>query len=277
MATLPTALIWLASYPKSGNTWMRVLLANLLAGGDRPKDINDLSEDETLISRWRFCDDLLVEPDTLDPAEQARLRATQATFTARRLTSTFLCKTHDRFDPAVLGAPAARALYLIRDPRDVAVSLSHHAGLSTDDAIGQMLDPAARSHGAMQLRYPLGDWAGHVTTWTTQTDMPLAVVRYEDLRADTPAALSRVVGALSGAATPDEIGRAVAHSSLDELQRQEASRGFRERLPGQKRFFRTGRVGEWRDVLTPAQTTRIEAVCAPVMKLWGYAPFHPGE
>lgn len=275
VAILPPGLIWLASYPKSGNTWMRVLLANLLAGSDQPKDINNLSEEDPLISRWRFCDDMLVEPETLDLPELARLRGLQTRFVAGQLGSAFPCKTHDRFDPA-LGAPARHALYMIRDPRDVAVSLSHHAGTSVDGAIAQMLDPTAHSHGAMQLRYPLGDWADHVAGWTTQTDVPVEVVRYEDLHGDTPATLSRVIDALSGTATPDDISRAVAHSSLDELQRQEASHGFRERLPGQKRFFRTGRIGEWRDVLTPVQIGKIEAACAPVMERWGYAPFHPG-
>jgi aryl sulfotransferase len=69
-----------------------------------------------------------------------------------------------------------------------------------------------------------------------------------------------------------EIRRAVVNSSLDELQRQEASKGFRESRPGQKRFFRAGRIGEWREVLTPTQVRTIEERCGDVMAAWGYKP-----
>lgn len=250
---------------------MRVLFANLLAGSEQPRNINKLSDDETLISRWRFCDEMLVEPDTLYPTELSVLRAMQGAFVARHLETAFICKTHDRFNPKVTGVPARHILYLVRDPRDVAISLSHHAGISIDRAIEQMLDPTCHSDGPMQLRYALGDWATHVTGWTEQKEVPVEIVRYEDLRSDTGAEFARIVHSLAGSASPAEIGRAVAHSSLKELQRQEAAYGFRESLPHQERFFRAGQIGEWHDVLTANQIRRIETACAPVMEQWGYA------
>ncbi|KRB88765.1 hypothetical protein ASE22_20320 [Sphingomonas sp. Root720] len=251
---------------------MRVLLANLLAGADRPRDINNLSAEESLVGRWRFCDDMLVDPDLLDAGELARLRRAQHDFVASRLTAPFICKTHDRFDGSVLGGGARRSLYLIRDPRDVAISLSHHSSIPLDHAIGQMTDAACHADGPMQLRYPLGDWAGHVEGWSGQDAGSTRVVRYEDLRHHTAATLSSVIVFLGGEATDAEIRRAVAHSALEELQRQEAARGFRESRPGQDRFFRSGRVGEWRDVMTPAQVEALEERFLPVMKRWGYGP-----
>lgn len=274
MATLPAGLIWLASYPKSGNTWMRVLLANLLSGSDQPCNINQLPEEELLISRWRFCDDLLVEPETLYPAELAALRAMQGAFVARNLQKPFVCKTHDKYQPEITGLPASRSLYIVRDPRDVAISLSHHASISIDEAIGQMLDPTCHSNGPMQLRYALGDWASHVTGWTAQKDVPVEVIRYEDLRRDTRAEFALIVRSLGGTATSAEIDCAIGHSSLGEMQRQEATYGFRESLPHQERFFRSGQTGEWRQVLDADQICRIEDAFAPVMKQWGYSTLH---
>lgn len=275
MAMLPPGLIWLASYPKSGNTWLRILFANLLAGGDQPRHINNLTEEETLLSRWRFGDDVLAEPDTLYPSELASLRAVQGAFVARSLRSAFVCKTHDSFDPEIAGSFAKAALYIIRDPRDVAISLSHHAGITIDCAITRMLDPACQSEGVMQLRYKMGDWASHVAGWTTQTGIPLEVVRYEDLREDPVKEFTRIFAGLAGLASPAEIARAVGHSSLEELQRQESTAGFREKSPGQLRFFRTGQIGEWRNLLTTAQVRKIESACAPVMERWGYATLRP--
>ena len=118
--------------------WMAVVLV-LLAGSEQPCNINRLSEEELLISRWRFCDELLVEADSLYPKELADLRAMQGAFVARRLATPFICKTHDRFDTEVTGLPGSRSLYLVRDPRDVAISLSHHAGISIDAAIARKI------------------------------------------------------------------------------------------------------------------------------------------
>ncbi|MFY8094288.1 MAG: sulfotransferase domain-containing protein [Niveispirillum sp.] len=276
MAFFPPGLVWLASYPKSGNTWMRVLLANLMATGQEPADINNLPEKDMLVGRWRFGDDMLVDADLLDRQELERMRPIHCDFVAASLTAPFFCKTHDRFHgqagaPA-LGTGARGAIYLVRDPRDVAVSLCHHASLSLDDAIACMSDPLFCSGGDLQVSYLLGDWANHVSGWTGQRLVRTKAVRYEDLCRDTAATLRDIVTFLEGEATMAEIHRAVAHSSLDALQRQEAARGFRESRPGQKRFFRSGRVGEWQETLTPFQARSIEQRFAPVMARWGYGP-----
>lgn len=253
---------------------MRILFANLLSGSDQPRNINNLFEEELLISRWRFCDELLVEPETLYPEELANLRAIQGAFVARHLATPFICKTHDKYHPDVTGLQASRSLYLVRDPRDVAISLAHHLGISIDEAIGQMLDPTCHSNGPMQLRYALGDWASHVSGWTEQTDIPVEVVRYENLRRDTHAELAKVIGLLGGTASSAEVDRTIGHSSLRELQRQEATFGFRESLPHQERFFREGQIEEWRQVLNADQVARIEIAFAPVMRQWGYSILH---
>lgn len=276
MASAPPGLVWLASYPKSGNTWMRVLLANLLAGRENPADINRLSEEESVIGRWRFADDMLVDADQLNWREIERLRPIHVDFVADKTDKPVFCKTHDRFHGRsgwpVLGTRARAALYLVRDPRDVAVSLVHHIGRPMDRTIALMTDRSHLSGGGVYAEYLLGDWAGHVSGWAGQDDIPTKVVRYEDLRADTVATLTDIAAFLGLEASAEEIRRAVAHSSLGELQRQEAEKGFRERLRQQERFFRSGRVGEWREVLNPVQRRVLESEFAEVMTRWGYAP-----
>ncbi|MFN6934911.1 MAG: sulfotransferase domain-containing protein [Tsuneonella sp.] len=275
MAKIAPGLIWLASYPKSGNTWMRILLANLLSGAARPADINNLSEPENLTSRWRFADDMLVDSDLLDETELTAMRPAHCDFVAEECTTAFFCKTHDRFwlshDQPTLGTMARKALYILRDPRDVAVSLSHHASLSIDGAIAQMMDPATRSSGTVQLPYRVGDWAGHVTGWTQQRVIETMIVRYESMHADTVGTLRAIVDFLGGDATEQALRQAVTNSSFQELQRQESRKGFRESRPGQQRFFRAGRAGGWRDVLTDRQAGVIEETFGAVMAANGYA------
>lgn len=275
MTDIPTGLIWLASYPKSGNTWMRILIANLLSGQDRPADINNLSEPETLAGRWRFADDMLVEPDLLGREELEDLRALHCDFAAQDRKQAFFCKTHDRFwrrpGEPTLGSAARGALYIVRDPRDVAVSLSHHASLSVDAAIAQMTDPSAHSAGPLLLPYVVGDWGAHVTGWTQQRLINTKVVRYEAMHGDTAGTLGDILEFLGGRASEADILRAVNHSRLEELQRQEASKGFRESRPGQKRFFRSGKVGAWREVLSVTQVRLLEDHFGEVMVANGYA------
>lgn len=161
---------------------------------------------------------------------------------------------------------------MVRDPRDVAISMRHHSGMSLDATITAMHDAEFYLSSRLQLRSRVGDWGGHVSEWTGQTFVRTKLVRYEDLRADTVGALKDIVGFLGGRATHEEIRRAASYSSLDELQQQEATKGFRERLAGQDRFFRSGRVGEWREVLTASQVRAIEDRFAPVMAQLGYHP-----
>jgi hypothetical protein len=274
VAAFPGGLVWLASYPKSGNTWMRILLANLLSARDEPADINNLSEPQTLMGRWRFADDMLVDPDLLDSRELGVMRPIHCDFAAQDLSHPFFCKTHDQFwspeGELTLGASARRVLYIIRDPRDVAISFSYHAGLSIDDTITQMVDRNASSTGRAVLPCFMGDWGTHVVGWASQPLIPVMVVRYESMHANTVSCLRSIVDFLGGQADEMEIRRAVAHGSFDELQRQEARKGFREARPGQERFFRTGQAGGWREVLKPHQLRRIEDHFADIMTAYGY-------
>lgn len=274
MVEIPAGLIWLASYPKSGNTWMRILLANLLSGTAQPVDINKLSEPETLIGRWRFADDMLIDADLLSEAELAVMRPMQCDFVARTCNTPFFCKTHDRFwvSPGrpTLGTMARKALYIVRDPRDVAVSLSHHASLSIDGAIAQMMDTSTRSSGSAQLIYRVGNWAEHVAGWTEQRVTEAMVVRYEALHADTIGVLRAILDFIGGTADDAAIRQAVTNSSFSELQRQETRSGFSESQPGQQRFFRAGKAGGWRDVLTQGQARAIEDCFGAVMAAHGY-------
>ena len=113
-----------------------------------------------------------------------------------------------------------------------------------------------------------------MASWLEQTDIPVLLVRYEDMQADAAAVLRRVLDFAGRPATEDEIRRAVAYASFDELRRQEDDRGFREapRPWSGGTFFRRGEAGAWRDELTAEQVARIEAAHAGMMRRLGYEP-----
>lgn len=278
--------IWLSSYPKSGNTWMRLLLDNALSASDAPADINAMSlPSRSLLKRAEIEALTLIDTTLLDPAETDRLRSVIGPAVmreARDLGQDLFVKLHDAYrrladGTPVLGRDAARAaLYLLRDPRDVAVSLSHHNGKPIATTIETLVSAQSRMGGRrgggdVQLAQTLLDWSGHVRSWTEQRDVPVKVIRYEDLRADTSGVLTATLDFLGIAAGPDAVNRAVAHTDLAELQQQERRSGFVERnLTSSAPFFRSGKIGAWREVLTEEQARTIEAAHGEVMRQFGY-------
>jgi aryl sulfotransferase len=291
-----TRTIWLASYPKSGNTWFRMLVANLSAKDDKPVDINDLPERGGIASARAPFDHLLLidsgllthdEIDALRPRvyeELARGAEDDEYDAPADLPPVRFVKAHDAYtltakgEPLLAGARGADgAIVIVRDPRDVAPSLANHNRSSIDEAIAFMNNPQAgfcvktgRLHN--QLRQQLPGWSGHVASWLEQPDIPVHLIRYEDMQADTIGTLRRGLEFAGRAASDEEIRRAVACADFAELQKQESERGFREAprpQPGGQ-FFRRGVAGAWRDELNDEQVACIETAHAPMMRRLGY-------
>jgi hypothetical protein len=290
-----TRRIWLASYPKSGNTWLRMQIANLAAKDDQPVGINDASGSSGIASSRGSFDRLLLidsglltydEADCLRPRVYEELaRGADDDERDPRETPPAVCfiKVHDTYMLTPLGEPllagargADGAIVIVRDPRDVAPSLASHRNTSIDEAIAFMNDRDAKfsantTRQDSQLRQKLPGWSGHVASWLDQTDIPVHLVRYEDLQIDTAAVLRRALQFAGQAATDDEIRRAVQFADFARLRQQEEEKGFREAPPqAGARFFRRGEAGGWRDELTPDQAARIVAAHGVVMRRLGY-------
>lgn len=291
--------IWLASYPKCGNTWFRMVVRNLCAQDGATQDINTPAPGGTDIasSRTRFDQLTLIDSGLLTHEEIDELRpgvhrawaeeSAEAPAARRGPAAppvTFI-KTHDAYTltrsglPLLAGAAAADgAILIVRDPRDVACSLANHLRASIDRAIRLMNDPQGHFCGDTdrqhrQLRQQLADWSGFIAGWLRQTDLPVHCLRYEDMHTDPVGSLARALDFAGHPATRSEIGLAVERARFSTLRAQEDQHGFFEspRLEPGGRFFRRGLAGGWRDELTPEQAARIEAAHAPMMARFGYA------
>lgn len=274
-----TKVVWLASYPKSGNTWLRLLLASCLNGG-RSVDINAIPVGSGLgFDRAAFDERLGVAAADLADDDVLALKADALRAEVADIEPPLFLKTHD----ARLQLPGGEwtvppditrgAIYLVRDPRDVAPSLAGHLGYELDRAIDFMARPGrmAQTRRALppQLPQVWSDWSGSVESWLTPAPFPVFVVRYEQLRAAPEEMLTDILRA-AGLPVPCQVIRdAVASTALDKLRAQEAAEGFREahRSPS---FFGAGRVGGWKDLLNPSQVARIEADHGAMMRRLGY-------
>jgi hypothetical protein len=283
--------IWLASYPKSGNTWFRILNANLGMDVETPADINNLPERGGIASARGPFDHLVLidsgllthdEIDCLRPRVYEELaKGAEDDIDSPTGPGVRLVKVHDAYtlspwgEPLLGGAKAAHGtIVIVRDPRDVAPSLAHHNHVTIDQAITLMNNPDGCYCGSSkaqptQLRQRLRDWSGHVGSWLDQTDIPVHLVRYEDLRANPVPHLLAAMTFAGKATTIEAIERAVRLSDIGRLQAQEQEKGFRESSRG-RAFFRRGKAGGWREELNAEQVERLEAAHGPMMKRLGY-------
>jgi aryl sulfotransferase len=273
-----SGIVWLASYPKSGNTWLRVLLTNYLKDASEPADINTLLGGPIAGARRHFDDWVGVEGSALDPNVVDRLRPEVYRCLARDADETLFMKVHDAWARVDTGEPMFPAdvtlgvVYIIRNPLDLAASCAHHWGTSIMAAVETLCDGRDGSPTEYQLRQRLGSWSQHVGSWLDDSGAPLHVVRYEDLSIDPCGFFGGVVKFCGLGYDEDLVKKAVAFSSFGELQRQEASAGFGERstaAPG--RFFRRGETGSWRDELPDHLAERLTSAHHETMQRFGYA------
>jgi hypothetical protein len=164
------------------------------------------------------------------------------------------------------------AIYILRDPRDVAISYSRHLDRPIDETIAIMADVEAATGGTDEKVYErLSSWSAHVHFWTRRPHPELHVMRYEDMVAAPRQAFGGLIRFLGGDPPEDRLERAVRFSDFAVLQAQERARGFIEQ-PARSSgpFFRSGQVGQWQAVLTRAQAARIERDHGEVMRRFGY-------
>lgn len=261
-------IIWLASYPKSGNTWFRVFLNNLFRNTDVPVNINELEGTSIASARSVFDNNMGFEAADLTADEIDRLRPELYLHLADNATERLFIKIHDAYayvaedTPLIPKEATAGAFYLIRNPLDVAVSFAHHNGLDYDASISRMADEAFaccqrtdRLHD--QLRQRLLSWSCHVLSWVDCAPFPVCLVRYEDMKLQSLETFTRAVRFAGLGHGLEQIERAIGFSSFDVVQRAEEAEGFRENSPSSSRFFRRGRIGSWREELTEMQVQRI--------------------
>lgn len=274
-------IYWLASYPKSGNTWMRVLLTNYLRDTDTPADINTLDGGPIASGRQVFDDNVGVEASDLTQDEIERYRPLVYDKISAEATDPLFLKVHDAYTktgegiPLIPKAATAGVLYLVRNPLDVSVSFAHHSATPVDKTIMRMGDPnfafvdnPKRLHN--QLRQRLLSWSGHVSSWVNESDLPVLVVRYEDLVANTIAKFTEVIRFCGLDDDPERIAKAVEFSNFKSLQSQEEENGFGEKMPMAKSFFRSGVADSWIDELNIDLVHQVIADHAAVMTQLNY-------
>jgi hypothetical protein len=236
--------VFVVSFPRSGNTWLRFLLHEILTGTSAGFD----NVSQTI-------------PDVGLHRRVPRLLPTGGR----------LIKTHEPYRREY-----RRALFLVRDVRDLVFSsfayekervLRGHYELNFDDYLGRFLQGKARLGIC-------GSWQDHAQSWL---DSPLAsngnllVVRFEDLRQDACGNLEKILGFLGVAADSEKIRRAVENNSLNKMrEKEDHSQNLYKGTQEESRFVRSGAAGGWRTKLSTSQVDLINRYAGKTLERLGY-------
>ena len=240
--------LFIVGYPKSGNTWLDFLIACLRA--EKPEAV-DFGSVETLVA-----DIYVNDPRALHKLAKPR----------------FL-KSHEPYD-----ARYPRVVYIVRDPRAVAVSYYHHllgiGQISTDFSLEEFVPDFIK--GSYDN---FGSWHAHVRGWMRaqeQSPNRVMIVRYEDLKASTQLTLSNIASHLHLDPSPERIQAAISWSSPENMRRLELEgrklghSGLENFKEGSFFIRKTSSQG-WKQELNTALAAQIEETWADAMRELGYA------
>ncbi len=270
---------WIASYPKSGNTWIRLFL---MAYADPAAfNLNARSGDHTSDTNPDIYEEVAkVELQCVSDAEARLLRGAVLVRLARIAQANTggpaYLKTHSA-NVVVNGMSwippdfTDRAVYVLRDPRDVVVSLADHLGLDLDGAIATMADTQRKlDRGFGGVHVPIMSWSMHIGSWRRKLPYGTFAVRYEDLL-DDPGRWFQVL--LNFFELPFDRARfneALEWTTFEALRVAEDRHGYAAKSDHQARFFRRGEAGGWRDTLSAEQVAQVEADHGDAMRECGY-------
>lgn len=272
-------IIWLASYPKSGNTWFRLFLANLMDNSDNPVDINNLpvmSSKENVISFNHTVENKILtcdEVDNLRPEvyEQWAHEAEEPVFIKIHDANRYTADGHSLIPENSTG----KVIYFIRNPLDIAVSFSNHNGYDIDTIINFMANENAGLHISAEnvpnaFDEKLSSWNQHVESWMGNSDLDVLALRYEDMLLNTFDTFKQAVLFLGMNYSDDQIQKAIELSSFETIKMQEEENGFQERHPNCQAFFNKGQVGNWKTILFDDQIIRIVNDHNTMMRRFNY-------
>lgn len=274
-------LVLVASYPKSGNTWARLVFERLKRGPSWNFSINEMATGFYGVSRRLLfdsvspvnCSDLLLH-------EIENMLPKVLRYVAAASSGDLFLKVHDDMrrtqDGDWLYPPdcVRSVVYLVRHPFDVAISCAHHLGMTPENMVKLMADRKIVSHFERSLPLSLpqhvGSWTSNVSSWIGDSPYNVALVRYEDLIADPLAGFASLARVAGFDVPPSEIASAVEVTRFDALRREEADYGFRERPPTSAQFFRAGKARSWEGALSPELREQILKDHGTIMKQLGY-------
>ena len=272
-------IVWIASYPKSGNTWIRSVLSSLFYTDDGNFNFNILKKINTFDRPFYFSEVIKDKKiSTYDLTTLAKFRIEAQKLFNKKNTLRFF-KTHaanikiDGFDYTNQDTTKC-AIYIVRDPRDVVLSYSKFSGLNIDDVIKIIKDEKFTvKNKESQYFTHWSRWDYHASSWLIP-NYPKIVIKYEDMIDKPIQTIMKLIMFLKSVGivsdfTDQKIINAVESTDFTNLNKMETELGFEESIYGTK-FFNIGKKNQWKKSLSTLHAQDIEKSFAETMKKFGY-------
>ena len=275
-------IIWIASYPKSGNTWLRSIITSLLYTTDGIFDFKLIKKIKQFPTRNQFQEftknfnDIneiskfwLLAQDKINLTEEIKFFKTHNLNCAVNKNS-FTNKSY------TLGT-----IYVVRDPRNLVNSIKNHYNKGNDEEaknflISKKILSRVPKDNEADIATLLGSWSDHYNFWTKRNSN-LLLIKYEDLILDTKKELERIIYLkqfMTVKINPEKIKNILSTTSFDHLKNLENKGLFNENVYDSKknkiRFFNKGPSNDWTKVLDKNIQEDIEMVFDKEMKELGY-------
>ncbi len=274
-------ILWIASYPKSGNTWMRAFIGNYVQNREQAVDINNINESFAAeASAHRFGNYVDAGKNTTDltTEELCAIRPMVHSHMAREAIGTRFVKTHNFLGqykgyPLHNSSVTSGMIYIIRNPLDVTISMAKYFGYSIDETIAYMAEEMTGTPNEKEnVPQIITSWSLHVSSWTQNPEAQRLVLRYEDMLDNPLKAFRKVESFLGMKKDPKRLKKAINFSSFNQLKNQEQKHGFVEKHENARSFFRQGKKNQWKDSLNTEQIQKIIDLHGEQMKVFKYIP-----
>ncbi len=270
--------IFLASYPKSGNTWMRAIIANLY-NFDKEFNLKTLKSIPLLSIKKNFdeFENKIYSDNNIlhfDWVSQNIIECQKILNNKSNHLNIF--KTHSvRHKKFTNETVNAGFIYIVRDPRDIVVSFKNFSGKKFDEIINELLFQKKlmiNTNGAMEL---LSTWDLHVQSWLNYNTVPRLIIKYEDLKSNTKEIVLNIkkflnkIHKLNINLSDNQIDKIIQNTNFNNLKKLENQNDFDE-ASNHSKFFRSGNSNQWKDVLSKTQLQLIENNLQMLMKYFNY-------
>ena len=283
-------IIWLASYPKSGNTWLRSLLSSYLFSKDGIFNFKLLNKIKQFSSK-NITSNFKNETSYQTRVSQNWIPAQEI---INRDNKIHLLKTHNAMceingNRFTNSTNTLAAIYITRDPRNLITSLSNHYKLTLDGAFEFMINkkkiifPINLSQNKNDRNFKdfnfLSDWGNHYRSWKNINFCPVKIIKYEDFLIDTRKTFMETLTFLSRfikiTFEESKINSSIRSTHFDNLSQMENKEGFHESASSEKtgkkiKFFNLGKNNNWKKLLDKKVAQKIETHFKNEMSNLGY-------
>lgn len=262
-------IIWIASYPKSGNTWLRSLISSYYFSKDK-FNLSDLKKIPNF-SVSDFINDSLLLQNGVDVAKQWLNVQREIN---KNYKKTLFFKTHNASvainkNLFTDSDNTAGCIYVVRDPRNIITSYKNFEKKTYEEILNHMKNKEAflfseKKTGFKSFEF-IGSWADNYNSWFhNKLGIPICLIKYEDLVKDTLGELRKIIDFIANVQNiknysfnSEKAERGISDSSFENLSKMEQDGGFNEARYDQK-FFNMGEKNNWQKLLPVSIKENIE-------------------